>query len=348
VRDTIQRVAAGVITPALSMLFVLIGDALYQYDPQAFTLEWVSVLPAAILGAPFAVPAALLIRLRHLWRCVPLIALCAAVGIEVQRNISTALGDSSSPAQTLGPTLMFVWVFPAAFGVAAALLLKWKESLYLAALPLAAVLAPFLAIQGGVLARERAPALSAAHSWSVLHVGMHVYTGGDPSSNGQKVCASLGAILAAEREQPAQCFNVARGVPAVVDGVLACARTDPYASYDWAPHVKLHARDGSWRGFTDAAKLQPDVPQGTLLDMERDWGAPLVIEDDRGVQTLIGGSALAQLLRYSPKRDASLYVQVVNGRYRGLRGWTYIQDVDTGGVALGQYDLEYPNTKCVK
>ena len=166
-RDTIQRVAAGVITPALSMLFVLIGDALYQYDPQAFTLEWVSVLPAAILGAPFAVPAALLIRLRHLWRCVPLIALCAAVGIEVQRNISTALGDSSSPAQTLGPTLMFVWVFPAAFGVAAALLLKWKESLYLAALPLAAVLAPFLAIQGGVLARERAPALSAAHSWSV-------------------------------------------------------------------------------------------------------------------------------------------------------------------------------------
>lgn len=93
--------------------------------------------------------------------------------------------------------------------------------------------------------------------------------------------------------------------------------------------------------------MQPDVPGGTLLDMQRDWGAPLVIENDRGAQTAIGGSALARLLFYDPRRDASLYVQIVNGRYRGLRGWTYIQDVDTGGIALGEYDLQFPYAKCM-
>ena len=254
VRDAIQRVAAGVVTPAFSMLLSSIGDVLYSYDARSFQLIPLVVVPAAaILGAPFAVPVALLIRLRQVWRCVPFIALCAAIGIHIQQTLNALVGDSDKLAQPLGPILMLVWFVPALFGTAAALLLKWKERLYLAAVPLAVALALALTVQGAVRARERGPALATARSWSVLRAGLPVYTGGDINTKRQKrVCASLMALFAAERQESARCFNVSRGVPAVVDAVIPCEATDPYAGYDSA-HARIHARDSSWRGFTKQA-----------------------------------------------------------------------------------------------
>lgn len=152
-------------------------------------------------------------------------------------------------------------------------------------------------------------------------------------------------LYARQRDSSASCRFVAQGTPAIVDSVIPCKRTDPDFGYE-SPQVRLHAANGSWSGFTEAAGLQPDVPVGTLLAMERDWGAPLVIENSRGAQTVIGSSSVVRLLRYDPKRDASLYVTVLDGAYRNRRGWMAIQSVDTGAVALGQYALQHTYKSC--
>jgi hypothetical protein len=82
--------------------------------------------------------------------------------------------------------------------------------------------------------------------------------------------------------------------------------------------------------------------------MQRDWGAPLMLFDDHGDRTVIGDSALARLLQYNPKRDASLYVEILDGLYRGRKGWTDIQSVETGGVAMGDYGIDDPDEACRK
>lgn len=344
-QEVLQRLAAGIVTPALAMLFFQIGQLLYQLDGRSlqpwFLKSFLLELPiaAAILGAPFGISAALLIRLPHLWLCVPLISLVAAVGIEAQVYSSGMLEDSQ-----FFVVLMFVWVLPALFGTGAALLLQRRPSLWALAVPLAVILALPLATHGVARARAIAPAIAAARHWSVLRVGMAVYTGGD-ASDGQTVCASIAALLEAKKGGGTRCTTIPGGVAATVDAVIPCRKTDP----DWgfgSPRVRIHARDRSWWGFADAGSLQPSIPTGTLLSMQRDWGAPLTLYDDRGNRTTIGDAALARLLRYAPKRDASLYVQILDGAYRNRRGWMSIQAVDTGGVSLGEYGIEYPYHAC--
>lgn len=55
---------------------------------------------------------------------------------------------------------------------------------------------------------------------------------------------------------------------------------------------------------------------------------------------------MATLLRYDPTRAASLLVRILDGPFRNRVGWTFIQDVDTGRVALGEYDLQYQYESC--
>ncbi len=328
-KSIVNRIAAGVVTPILSMLFYMAGWALYQHDPPWPRLSMLFV--AAVFGAPLSVPVALLIPLRNVWRCLPLIALAAAIGYELQSWSITV------------PWSITVLVIPALFGAMVALLLRWRERLSIAAVPLGAVLVAALWFAGNGNAQAVAPAHAEARAWSVLHVGMLAYTGG--YEKGQTICPSLSAYLDFERDPLRLCRSVANATPVIVDAIIPCKRSDP----DWgweSPHVQVHARNGSWSGFTEASELQPDVQPGTLLDMERDWGAPLDIVNDRGTSTVIGGSARARLVRYDPKRNYSLYVEIIDGDHRGLRGWMPIQAVDTGDIALGQYSLQYPYQSC--
>jgi len=323
------------------MMLEGVGRATYSHDSLLLSLQssWTIAVVAAFFGAPFAVPISMLVRLRSVWLCLPLIAIAAAIGLEIQFEITRSLDDSSGA----NGFFSMVYVIPAAFGAAAALLLRWYERLAIVALPLAIVLLVALFIAGDHDLRAVQPARSAAHRWSVLRAGMTAYTG--EYDRGQTVCSSFSAYLDFERQRPHGCRIVANATPVVIDAIIPCKQDDP--DHGWgAPHVRLHARDGSWHGFTGASDLQPDVPVGTLLDFERDWGAPLDIVDDRGAQKVIGGSAYARLLRYDPKRDYSLYVEIVQGEHRGMRGWMAIQVVETGGVALGQYSLEYPYEGC--
>lgn len=184
--------------------------------------------------------------------------------------------------------------------------------------------------------------LSVAPSWSVLHVGMSVFTGG---ADGQTVCPTMASLFDFGQARPTPCVTVRRGTPATVDAIVPCKKTDPAWGYE-SPHVLIRSRDGAWRGFTDADLLQPVVPTGTVLDLERDWGAPLSIETDHGARTVPGGSALVRVVRYDPARDASLYVEVLHGSFRGQRGWAFIQNANIPGVALGEYDIEYSYKAC--
>lgn len=158
------------------------------------------------------------------------------------------------------------------------------------------------------------------------------------------ICPTL-AILYKRGER--SCRTVTSATPVIIDAIIPCKRTDPDWGYE-SPHARLHAADGSWSGFTDVGNLQPTVPVGTLLAMQGDtlWRDPLVLENDSGKRIAIGYSAMAKLLRYDPKRAASLYVRILSGPYRDRIGWMFIQSADTGGVALGEYDLQYPYKTC--
>lgn len=343
-RQILSRILAALATLILSVLFNGVGDAIYAHDMSALTMSVVLILPAIVLGAPFAIPIALMVRVQNTWAAVPFVAIAGAIGIEAQERVFRLFADSS----TISGWLMFVWVIPAILGTLAALLFKWRRrwaSWGFATITI--VTAIVLAIQGSNRARELAPIYSAAESWSKLRVGMRVYTGQEGNASGQAVCRTLARLYARQRDPVSPCGLVAQGSPAIVDAVIPCKKTDPNWGYE-SPQVQLHAVDGSLKGFTDAGILQPDVPVGTLISMQRDWGAPLVIESENGHMTILGSSATVRLLRYDPKRDASLNVIVLDGAYRNQTGWMGIQNADTGGVALGNYALQYAYKSCRK
>lgn len=164
---------------------------------------------AVVLGAPLSVPVALAIQLRNIWLDLPLIALAAAVGIQIQGHLAGVADDSG--ATWLSSLLWFLWPVPTAFGAAAALLVTWKETLSVVAIPLAAALVCVLWVQGENTIRKVAPARAAARSWSVLRVGMSAYTGGD-SASGQIICPTLAAAIAMDSKHPPKCVTVRRAI----------------------------------------------------------------------------------------------------------------------------------------
>jgi hypothetical protein len=335
-----SRLACGVIAPVFAMLVAMVGLGFYQHD---FSLQIVlqMLVPAAILGAPLSVPVAFFLAPRNIWASLPLIAIAAGIGIQLQFRISGMLEDANADSiwQFISSV---VYVVPALLGAATSLVLRWKNRIAIAAIPIAAIASAGLWIAGNGDATVLAPANDAAKEWSVLKVGMLVYTG---STNGaQAVCPTLASYFDSQRyDRP--CAKITNGTPVVVEKIVPCKNTDPQWGWE-SPAVEIRARDGSWRGFTDSDELQPNIPIGTLLYLQRDWGAPLSITDDRDVTTNIGAAALVRLLRYDPKRDASLYVEILKGEHEGMRGWTGIQLVSTGGLPLGEYSMQYPNDGC--
>ena len=326
--------AAGVATPILSCLLYDAGDALRSHgswpSPPLLLLE---VVLAAILGSPFSVPMLLALRLRHPWAAVPFISVAAAIGIGLQWDLIRHVEDSVYSVFTL-----FIWLVPAGLGIAAAFLLKshWKLST-IGITILAIALVPALAVQGLSHARRLAPINADAASWSTLRVGMNVYT----SYEGQTVCPTLRELLRAQVGGSKGCRTVAPGSPAIIDSIIPCKKTDVNWQ-DQLPPVTIHARHGSWRGFSEAETLQPDVPPGTVFVMHRDWGAPLALRNESGAPIAdVGDSAIVRVLHYEPKRDVSLYVKILDGPSKGRMGWMAIDFADTGAVAWKMYRIEF-------
>ena len=108
---------------------------------------------------------------------------------------------------------MFVYVIPTTFGTATALLLRWRETLSMAAAPIAVALVTVLWLTGNSNGQAVAPAHATARSWSVLRIGMNAYTSGDSASD-QIVCPTLAAEIALDSKQPPKCLTVRRAIPA--------------------------------------------------------------------------------------------------------------------------------------
>jgi hypothetical protein len=337
-RWILSTLLAGIVTPALAMVFYLIGSSFYEGDLLYLTFFsiWTTMLSAAIIfGAPFAIPVFLTVRLRNAWGALPFIAIAAGSGIELQFALSRLIGSDA-----VSVILMLIWIIPAIFGTVAAMALKWRQrtsSFTIASLAMAA-LTVFIFV-GANRARELGHAYLGAATWSQLRVGIIVFTGGADTVSGQTVCPSLADIYVEPRAD--QCRVIAPGTPAIVDAIIPCSETN-LGSADASARVRLHAADGSWSGFADAELLQPSIPVGTVIELDRDWAAPLGMDDDSGAQTTIGDEALVKVLRYDPRRDASLYVKIIDGTHRGQTGWTSLGFADPGSVAFGDYGLVYP------
>jgi hypothetical protein len=145
--SVVNRVAVGLAAPILAILFYLVGASAYQH---AWLDVWWpgNMVAAALLGAPLAVPVALLLPLRKVWSCLPLIAIAAAIGIEAQSRVTCLVGNANA-GSNVEFLLMTVYVIPATFGIATVLLLKRWSRLALGAAPLAIFLVAGLWMAGG-------------------------------------------------------------------------------------------------------------------------------------------------------------------------------------------------------
>lgn len=157
--------------------------------------------------------------------------------------------------------------------------------------------------------------LLAAAAWSVLHVGMRVYTaddGGDSDWN--DVCPAPQATTG--------CKRVPFGTPAVVTAIAL-------------PHIRLRAADGSWSGWATPDWLQPDVPAGTIATIEKRSNTTLTLAAEAAADSVagvdVGARVTVKVLRYDHRAYGirALYVQVLDGRYAGRRGYMYATDAVT-------------------
>ena len=335
-------ILAGVVTPALAALFYSVGTSLCEGDVSFLTFMQMSacmMVLAVILGAPFAIPAVFAIRLGSTWSAVPFVAVAAAFGIEVQLEL-IQLYNPSNPFEPVSLVLMLIWIIPAIFGTVAVLLLKrrpWTTSLTIASIAMASLIV--FVVVGVNKARVLGHPYMAAATWSQLRVGAHVFAGDDDSTYSLRVCPSLATILA---DQPSkECRHIPFGTPAIVDAIIPCGKTNSSWNVG-SPHVRFHAPDGSWAGFTDAGMLQPNIPVGTVLELHRDLLGPLEMSNDRGEKTIIGDEALIKVLRYDPRKDASLYVKILEGPHRDQIGWASLIFANAGASLFGDHSLVYP------
>lgn len=332
--DTFARIAAGLVAPVAALFIWGLSTGTPPMDLGSLGF-------ALTAGAPLSVPVAVALAPRRLWLALPAISLAAAVGIELQ--MLAIFSDS-----WLSNALVVVWIIPATLGAGAALLLKlYDRPISHVAVGIVSVIA-FAAIALGDRSAPDDPKYdAAARTWSEVRPGVKVYIGGDSDAASQTVCPNLTTYLRYEQTGKApNCIHVAHGMPAVVESVIPCTRTDPSFGYE-TPRALVRAIDGTLRGVTTAGNFQPNIRPGIILKLHRDWGAPLSMVG-ANKQINLGTAATVRLLRYEPKADAgrTLYVRVLDGPHAGESGWTGIQLVDSGDVSLGAYDMAYPTHNC--
>jgi hypothetical protein len=196
--------------------------------------------------------------------------------------------------------------------------------------------------------------------WSRLHSGMKVYFGGDPvNGEGLTVCPSVEAYnhVRIDNHWPfedatigtSRCIHAKYGTLATITAIIPSSIHDVYYP---APLVRVQ-RHGGWMGITTVLGLQPDVPVGSIVTMTRkEFVATLDSCQERicahhhsiSDRVEIRGSVRVHVLRYDPSGRAfdNLYVQVLNGRYAGRRGWMdtyYMRSTDS--LYSNGYGLDY-------
>ena len=184
---------------------------------------------------------------------------------------------------------------------------------------------------------DRESSHKASTAWRYLHVGETVYMGGNQwDSSTQMVCSSIrGLIDSSSHARSTGCIAAPHGTPAVVEAIIPNERRGarPVDAY-----VKIRAVNGKWAGVTNLAYLQPTIPSGTILLMDRDWATAMTLGS--GGQDL-GSQVAVEVVRFDPKRTGrQLYVRILDGPYKNSEGWMGIAQVHPDAVAeQGRYGL---------
>ena len=164
-----------------------------------------------------------------------------------------------------------------------------------------------------------------------FRVGIVAYIGHDntdATDRRQSVCPSVDAVVEWwEQSGSKQCFTANHGTPVKIEAIIpARSGTDRQLG----PFAKVRAINVGWTGYVAACLLQPSIPVGTVIPMERDWSDGLTLAPRQGAAKAIDlpTDVKVKVLGYYPQfRGRTLFVKVLDGAYRNRRGWMVIEDV---------------------
>lgn len=173
--------------------------------------------------------------------------------------------------------------------------------------------------------------------WLLARPGGVAYTGaGERDSRTTPICPSAVLYRAYAAENSANgCVEQPMGVRVVIDSVIPATRS-------LGAIAKLHARDGTFHGYTAVAALMPAIPHGVPVTLEASTASreTLTISTDQSAElgsgSNLGVRAAATTMRFdsasADKRD--LFVRVDSGKYRGRRGWIFARQAFYDGRPL--------------
>lgn len=176
--------------------------------------------------------------------------------------------------------------------------------------------------------------------WERIRVGSHVYMGADGggfNDSAQVVCPSpLDYFKWSRTWRIDACRAIPHGTPAIVDSLIPNTSGKERIPFTL---VLVRAVNKSWHGYTALLLLQPDIVAGSILSMRDDIAgvpAKLAVRSDSPGGVLIGQNIKVRVLKYDPRRRSrTLYVRVLEGKYRGREGWMDIANAKTN--VLGRY-----------
>jgi len=165
--------------------------------------------------------------------------------------------------------------------------------------------------------------VSAARADSLLRAGVLAYLGGAPEEV-VPVCRDA-AELMRWAQMAADCTP--RRVRTRVEITKVYPRTQTI--WDGVPIVGISA--GSWSGVVPMVWLIPIAPSG--LEVTKQKGKEMRLwrnrQDEYGAGLSLEENAKVRVLRQvAPDGNADFYVEVMNGKHQGLRGWVILDFVD--------------------
>jgi hypothetical protein len=198
-----------------------------------------------------------------------------------------------------------------------------------------------LAILPGYASAQQVSSTRGPITWNHIGVGSRIYLGSDNKPLGDTAQAVCPSPIAYRKftisGRLGTCRAVAHGTPAVVVGFVSrfnCCR--PHMGYDMA---YLRSVDHSWRGYAAILLLQPEIRIGTILQMEGEFGiAPprLAATSSASRSLALAKGTRVRVLKYEPRLAVrTLYVRVLDGKYRGQNGWVYTREAQNN--VLGYY-----------
>jgi hypothetical protein len=181
-------------------------------------------------------------------------------------------------------------------------------------------------------------------AWLYLVPGTRAFLGTDGQD--APVASVCGSVMAVDKRTFGRCPDRAMGTPIVIEGLA-----DGGYPCDHSTQVHVRAADGSWSGYVSVDAVEPAVPHGTLLKVERfaedpqPFGTRRSVDKDPG----IASDATVRVDGFDPKapdRVRDTRVTVTSGAHVGKNGWvllydTILDDVPVPPVMVCPNDLRW-------